>query len=335
MEVIASAPGKVTLFGEHAVVYGKPAIVASIDKRVVVKCRPRSDKKITISALNLSIPGIILTIEREGEIRLETDYGKVLSAVSYIREAIRLTQEHIGINRGADITVSSEMPVGAGLGTSAAVAVSTIAAYSASHGYQLEKKDLARLSWETEKTVQGLASPMDSTIATYGGFIYLKYDGRDFDFESLEDVGDIPLIIGYTRRLYTTGEMVAKVKRLLDSYGEIGWSIVELIGGLVEEAKKMLLEGDLPRLGELMNINHGLLDALGVSTKELNNIVYVMRGFGAYGSKLSGAGGGGVAIGVAPTDKISDIVTALRMIDATPLETSIGGEGLVISSDHS
>lgn len=334
METIASAPGKVTLFGEHAVVYGRPAIVASIDKRVIVRCKPREDRKITISALNLSIPGIVLTIEREGEIRLETDYGKVLSAVSYIKEAIRLTQEYIGFKKGADLTVSSEMPVGAGLGTSAAVAVTTIAAFSSSHGYRLEPKEIAKLSWETEKTVQGMASPMDSAIATFGGFIYLKYDGRDFSFENIEGVENIPLVIGYTRRLHKTGEMVARVREFVNKYSKIGIEIIDLIAEIVELGKDALSRNDLITTGELMNINHGLLDTLGVSTKELNNMVYVMRGFGAYGSKLSGAGGGGVAIGVAPRDKIREIMTALRLIDATPIETSVGGKGLQITAER-
>ncbi len=330
MEIVASAPGKVTLFGEHAVVYGEPAIVASIDKRVYVKCKPRKDNIITISALNLNVPGIILTIDKDGEIKLETDYGKVLSAVSYIKEAIKLTQEFLDIKYGAEITISSEMPVGAGLGTSAAVAVTTIAAFAKSHGYDLNLKDIARLSWQTELKVQGIASPMDSTIATYGGFIYLRYDGKDFEFENMKGVGELPLVIGYTRRLYKTGEMVAKVRRLINRYNQLGGDLVKLIGRVVELAKKALLTNDLKTVGELMNINHGLLDTLGVSTKELNDIVYIMRGFGAYGSKLSGAGGGGVAIGVAPKRRMREIIAALKLIEATPIETSIGGKGLKI-----
>ncbi len=330
MEIIASAPGKVTLYGEHAVVYGEPAIVSSINKRIYVKCRPRRDNTITISALNLSVPGIILTIDKDGEIKIETDYGRVLSAVSYIKEAIRLTQNYLDIKGGADITVSSEMPVGAGLGTSAAVAVSTIAAYSYSHGYRIPAKEIARLSWETEKTIQGLASPMDSTIATYGGFIYLKYDGKDFDFEPIEDVNELPLVIGYTKRLYKTADMVSKVKNLIDKYPLLGKNVINLIGKIVEMAREALKRNDLTMIGELMNINHGLLETLGVSTKELNHIVYIMRSLGAYGSKLSGAGGGGVAIGVVPRERINEVITALKLIDATPIETSIGGSGLII-----
>jgi len=332
MKVIASAPGKVTLYGEHAVVYKKPAIVASIDKRVYVSCKPRDDNSITIRALNLEVPGVILTYNQNGEIIFETDYGKVLSAVSYIKEAIKLTSEFLDSFRGADLTIESSMPVGAGLGTSAAVSVATIAAYSKILGFDLELKDIARLAWNTEKNVQGIASPMDTSISTYGGIVYLTQEGGDFNIEPLNVSADLNVVIGYVKRQYKTKDMVELVKRYKDKYPMIINQIIDVIGILVDRAKKALLDGDLEYAGELMNINHGLLDALGVSTKELNDLVYIVRAFGAYGSKLSGAGGGGSMIALVESGKISDIKTAISILNGTPLPTIIGGEGVRINS---
>ena len=86
VEVLVSAPGKVTLFGEHAIVYGEPAIVTAISRRLYVKAEPRSDKNLKISAMDLKIPGVILTfVSDTGELTLETDYGRVVSAVSYVK----------------------------------------------------------------------------------------------------------------------------------------------------------------------------------------------------------------------------------------------------------
>lgn len=330
MAVTVSAPGKVTLFGEHAVVYGEPAIVASIDRRVYVESSPRSDDKVIINAEDLEVKGIILSYDTGGGLRVETEYGRALDAVKYIREAINVVGEYIGVGRGAELRIRSEMPVGAGLGTSAAVCVSTITAYAYSHGYKLELEEIARLSWLTEKRVQGIASPMDSTISTFGGVIYLTYDGVNFSYEEVETPIRLPVIIGYTRRRHGTGDMVRMVRDLLERYPDIVKPIIRDIGRIVVEARRALSNGDLREVGLLMNINHGLLDALGVSTRELNEMVYTARVFGAYGAKLSGAGGGGIVIALAPEDRVSDIMAAYKLMNVDPIETSLGGSGLEI-----
>ncbi|HEW93416.1 mevalonate kinase [Candidatus Geothermarchaeota archaeon] len=328
MEVVASAPGKITLYGEHAVVYGKPAIVASIDKRVYVRCRLRSDKSITIRALNLQVPGIILTYNKDGEVILKTDYGRVLSAVSYIREAINLTSRYLNEFKGADLTIESNMPVGAGLGTSAAVSVATIAAYSKALGHDLDLHNIAKLAWNTEKNIQGIASPMDTSISTFGGIVYLTYDGVNFSIDPLHIDVEFNIVIGYVKRQYKTKEMVEKVKSYLQRHPDLVKPIIDLIGDLVNDAKKALIKGDLEYAGELMNINHGLLDALGVSSKELNDLVYAARAFGAYGSKLSGAGGGGSMIALTDSERVQQIITAIRILNGLPIGTEIGGDGV-------
>jgi mevalonate kinase len=328
MKVVASSPGKITLFGEHAVVYKKPAIVASIDKRVYATCRLRDDDKIKIRALNLEIPGIILTYDKNNEIVIETDYGKVLSAVSYIKEAISIVSEYIGEFRGVDLEIESTMPVGAGLGTSAAVSVVTIASYSRALGHDVNKDTIASLAWETEKKVQGLASPMDSVISTFGGVIYLTFDASGFKYEFLDIGRELPIVIGYVRRKFKTKDMVALVKSNLDKHPELVRPIIDLIGETVILARDALLRGDLTYTGELMNINHGLLDALGVSTKELSELVYIARLYGAYGSKLSGAGGGGAMIALVDEDKVRDISSAINIAGGQTIDTVIGGTGL-------
>ncbi|RLG85428.1 MAG: mevalonate kinase [Thermoprotei archaeon] len=326
MHVITSAPGKVTLFGEHAVVYGEPALVTSIDKRVYVRLRLRDDKAIKISAQDLHIPGLIVTL-REEEVILETDYGKVIPAISYIKKAIELTADYVGKFRGVDIEVTSDMPVGAGLGTSAAVAIATIYAYLQALKEELSKEEIARLGWRVEKEVQGMASPMDTSIATFGGFLYIKYRGSEVTLRRLKINTQLPLVIGYVEREFKTADMVKKVKVLYDKYPGIVKDIFSTIGRITEEALRALEVSDVIRLGELMNINQGLLDAIGVSNSKLSTLVYVARAAGALGAKLTGAGGGGCVIALAP-GRSREVAVAMRLAGARTIDTSIGGEGV-------
>lgn len=331
--VVASAPGKITLYGEHAVVYGEPAIVTSIDRRVYATCTPRNDGKVRISALNLEVPGVVLTYSDEGEVILETDYGRVLSVVSYIREGIRIASDYIGERRGADITIESTMPVGAGLGTSAAVTVATIAAFCKAMGHELDRREIAELAWKTEKTVQGAASPMDSTISTFGGTIYIRYEGGHVETSNVRLKGRIPFVIGYVERKYKTKDMVRLVRDLKSRYPPIVDRLMKLIGEVVREAKLALEGGDYAKAGELMNINHGLLDALGVSTLKLNEMVYAARDMGALGAKLSGAGGGGSIIALVREEDVLRVTSAIEILGGRVINTKIGGEGLMYESE--
>ncbi len=327
MKVVASAPGKVTLFGEHAVVYGQPAIVTSISKRVYVYAEARSDGVIKIEAKDLRVPGVIVTY-REGEVTVETEYGLVLPAISYLNKAIELTSSYLGSRHGVNLVVRSEMPVGAGLGTSAAVAVATVAAYAYSGGYELPKEEIARLGWEVEKAVQGVASPMDTSIATFGGFMKIRFGGGSIERSSLDVGVDLPIVIAYVEREARTRDMVLAVRERVTRYPEIYGRIVEVIGEVTSRAEVALRKGDIYEVGQLMNVNHGLLDALGVSTRRLNEVVYAARGSGALGAKLTGAGGGGCAIALTKPESVDSVETVVRFLSDFTMRTSLGVEGV-------
>ncbi len=325
-KVIASAPGKVTLFGEHAVVYGYPAIVASIGKRVYVTAREREDSVVRIFAKDLRTPGLVVTY-KEGSVEVSTDHGKSLLAVSYLNKAVELTSARVGKFRGVDLIVESEMPVGAGLGTSAAVSVATVAAYSKLLGTNLRKDDIADIAWNVEREVQGLASPMDTSISTFGGYLKLWREGERFRRAKIDVRGDLPVVIAYVERKASTKEMVSKVKGLLEKYGDVIDGVMSLIGKITLRAEKALAEGDLETLGELMNINQGLLEALGVSDVRLSELIHLARSAGALGAKLTGAGGGGAVIALAPS-KATEVEVALRLKASLTLRTKFGVEGV-------
>jgi mevalonate kinase len=294
-----------------------------------VKAILRQDKAVRISALDLKVPGLIVTYTPE-EVLIETDYGESLSAVAYLNKAIQIVSKYLDTFKGVDIEVKSEMPVGAGLGTSAAVSVATVAAYSYAMGYELTKKEIAKLGWQVEKEVQGIASPMDTAISTYGGFIRIQLFGKDkYDIKPIATTADLPIVIGYVERQAKTKDMVEQVKKLKDRYPDVVDGIMDLIGAITDEAEKVLRDNDLVRLGELMNMNHGLLDALGVSTKKLSEMVYAARSAGALGAKLTGAGGGGCVIALSP-EKQEAVEVAMNLYGSMTLKTDLGAEGIVI-----
>jgi len=332
MRVTVSAPGKVTLFGEHAVVYGKPALVSAIDRRVYVTVEERSDSSIKVSALDLHIPGLILTFkEGSKDLVVETDYNRIADAMSYVRKAIELASKHIEKKRGVNVTIRSEMPVGAGLGTSAAIAVGTITAYTHLLGHELKPEEIARLGHATELEVQGAASPMDTAISAYGGTIYLRPTKPDPYIERLKVPFPLPSIIGYTEREARTGELLKRVRELRKAHPAAVDSILSTIGEIVEEAKIALVKGDLISLGVLMNMNHGQLGSLGVSSRKLNDMVYSARSAGAIGSKMTGAGGGGCMIALCP-NRIEEVTVAIRVVGGSPIQASLSGTGVRLES---
>jgi mevalonate kinase len=332
MKVTVSAPGKVTLFGEHAVVYGKPALVSAIDRRLRVTMEERNDSCVKVSALDLEITGLTLTF-KEGfkEYVVETDCDRIAEAIGYVRKAIEITSKHLDQKKGVNVSITSEMPVGAGLGTSAAIAVSTVTAYGKLMGKDFKPEEIARLSHATELQVQGAASPMDTTISTYGGTIYLKPTDATPHVESLKLNKALPIVVGHTVREARTGEILKRVRNLRGACPKAVDSVLDTIGIIVEEAKVALANGDHAVLGMLMNMNHGQLEALGVSTKALNDMVYSARCAGALGSKLTGAGGGGCIIALCP-ERAMDVSVAIKVVGGLPFETCLSGSGVCVES---
>jgi mevalonate kinase len=330
--VTVKAPGKVILYGEHAVVYGEPALAMAVNKYVYVTAKVRDDGKIGINAMDLKLAGLSVTILENGDIVARTDYGAVISALSYVKRALEIAMEYVDKRVGVDLFIQSQMPVGAGLGTSAAVAVATILAYVKALGYDIDKRELARLAWQVEKDVQGAASPTDTTMATFGGIIYIKPEGNNVIMEPVKPSTEIPLVIGYIPRVSTTKELVAMVRRKLESMRDVIEPIIKTIGVITRRGREALEKGDLELMGTLMNINHGLLDSLGVSTRQLNEMVYAARSAGALGSKLTGAGGGGCMIAL--SDKV-DVERAIELIGGSVLSARLDSEGARVIDDKS
>lgn len=318
MQVRASAPAKAILFGEHAVVYGKPAIAMALNKKAYVKVSDNSNNKIHVNVEKLKVAGYLDF--KNNHIISDSPKKGILK---YILASIKKVHDGSGL----DICINLDVPIGGGLGSSAAVTVATIAAVSKYNDMDLKKEEIAKYSHEVELEIQKSASPLDTTVSTYGGLIYLEKDAKDV--LQLNINHDIPVVIGYTNSRGNTGKLIEAVRIRKNKYPETINSIIDSIETITLKAKDAICNNDKKRIGELMNINHGLLDALGVNTKELSNMVYTARNAGAIGSKITGAGGGGSIIAYCPED-LEKVISALEETE-NALKADISKEGVKLT----
>jgi len=231
-----------------------------------------------------------------------------------------------GFDYGFNISIKSDIPPAAGLGSSAAVSVATVMALNACLNLNFSKPDISNIAFEAEKIVHGTPSGIDNTIATYGSVILFKKGA----IKPIKVNSKIPLVIGDTGIERNTAEWVKKVRLRRDRQSKVVSPIIKSIGRIVTESLKPLINNDLPALGELMDINQGLLEAIGVSTFELNKLINVARRHGAYGAKLTGAGGGGCIIALSPRTKQKQIADAILKAEGKPIITNISQQGVKI-----
>ncbi|WP_231183622.1 mevalonate kinase [Haladaptatus sp. DYF46] len=304
---VSSAPGKVYLFGEHAVVYGEPAVPCAIERRATVTVESRDDDRLRVNAEDLSLDGFTIEYGRGTDETPDVDVSESLvrAATGYIDASVEQVREATGIpDAGFDITVESDIPLGAGLGSSAAVTVAAIDAATRELGVSLSSDELADRAYQAELAVQdGEASRADTFCCATGGAVRVEGD----DCRKIE-APDLPIVVGFDGGAGDTGKLVAGVRALREEY-DFAAETVESIGDIVRRGEQVLAEGDVEKLGMLMNFNHGLLEALGVSSRSLDNMVWAARDAGALGAKLTGAGGGGCIVALDPTDETE---TALR-----------------------
>jgi mevalonate kinase len=308
--VSASAPGKLILLGEHAVVFGQPAIAVAIDLRI--RCR----------------------VQKAGEWSLN---GSPIAeqAHPYVSRAISKAW------RGGPLAMQtdSDLPSGSGMGSSAAVTVSTLKALHETMLDGTPEKRIAEEGFEVESDVQGRASPIDTSVSTHGKGVFVdRHAGEDLLWHIKKDVREwyvhhcevppLNLVVGFTGINAPTGPLVAKVKRFVDRSG-FAKDVVAEIGSLTLEGKDCLRRRDQAALGRLLTKDHQLLAILGVSTKELDKLVKAALPY-SYGAKLTGAGGGGSMIAL--TDQPSKVADVLLSKGATPYIVEIGVEGVRVDS---
>jgi len=293
-----SAAGKAILLGEHAVVYGRPALAVPLsDLRATAEVRPLSKRGgVTIRAQDLG-----------RSYRLEGRYTE--GDAEPLQVTARNAMERLGVDPAGEdlaIAVRSRIPIARGLGSGTAVATAMIRALARHYGRDLPASEVSDLVYRTEVILHGTPSGVDNTVVAFERPVWFR---RGAEPALLALSAPLALVIADTGVPANTREAVAAVRERREADPATVDGVFDAIGALAEEGRAALDEGDRARLGALMSRNHECLRALGVSTPALDHLVQAAREAGALGAKLSGGGRGGCAIALV-TARTRDAVAA-------------------------
>lgn len=281
MKVTASAPGKLVLFGDHAAVYGHPCLVTAVDLRFYATLTQTSVREIEIDTAELRAKGI------KRRITLAED-SPALKETAFVEAAVRRFFKQFPFKHGLRIDTQGPA-ISYGLGSSSAITVAVVRALAELCGAAMSLDDVFQMAYAAVLDVQGEGSGVDVAAAVCGGTVYYIKGGAKLEPLPL---AALPIVIGYSGEKVSTLNYIGQVKQLYTRQPAIVAHLFDMMTEIVEQAKANFTEGNWQTVGELANLHQGLLEALGVVTPQLFNPIYAAREAGAYGAKLSGAGGG-------------------------------------------
>jgi len=312
-----SAPGKLMLFGDHAVVHGRPCIVTSVDQRMSVSLEKRNDNKIVLNAPDINFKNYIVLVDNLAKPQPKE--------ASFVLRAISNFFERYNLKSGLEIETKSDFSMEFGLGSSSAVTVATIKALSELFEIKMENKGLFDLSYKTILDIQGVGSGFDLALAIYGGTLFFVTGGKII--EKIE-VQELPIIVGYTGMKADTPTLVKMVNKKLSEEPARVNKIFDEVEKIVNLARIEIENQNWEKVGELMNQNQKLLRKLGVSSQELENLIRAVLNAGAYGAKLSGAGGGDCMIAIANRENLNNAKIAIEKVGGQIIDVKIPVEGV-------
>lgn len=291
----ASASAKIILVGEHAVVYGQPAIAV-----------PVSDLR-AFANVEANDTGVLRIVSAELDIPVNIDTETVDNALALTARLVLTTLK--AAPPSATIYIRSDIPVASGLGSGAAVSTALARALCAALDAEMDEATLNSLIYEVEKIHHGTPSGIDNTVIVYERPVYFV---RGQAIETLTRATPFTLLIGDTGKSASTRTAVAGVREFFEREPETVQPMLDEVGALVRAARAALEAGDLVALGTLMTRNHALLQQLTVSSPELDALVDAALEAGALGAKLSGGGRGGNMIALVTAEHVTQVTLALR-----------------------
>lgn len=299
----AAAAGKIILFGEHAAVYGRHALAIPIEN---------------------AVHATVVAVKGETTFNLRPWGPKQVVAGGSsqgIDAAVKLIIERLEVqNEGYAITVETRLPRGMGLGSSAAIAVAVTRAFGNCLGIELDDERVNAIAFECEKLAHGTPSGIDNTLSTYAEAILFR-NKDELETQPLLLAEAPPLLIALSHDRGPTRQQVEGVRRRYEQSASQYDALFDQIDEISVQGAALLPAQEYAELGRLMNICHGILNAIQVSTPELERMVALARCSGAAGAKLTGAGGGGAIVALCP-DGIDEVRAALELAGYRTLQLS-------------
>jgi len=290
----SSAPGKLMLFGEHSVIYGNPCIATSINKRLDVYLNDKNENGKELECTTIDALGI------------NAKFPSNFEQHKFLNLTIAKFFEKYG-QKNFELTTK---PMPKGLGSSSAVVVAAVKALSALYNLTWSNDEIFKFSYEIVKEGQnGRASGYDIAVAVYGGTIRYENKNGDMKVKKLKNIRN--LIAIDTGIKSSTTELVREISEKRNKYKEIFDGIFKIINKIVDEGEKEIMNENYEKIGELMNINHGILNAMGLSTYEIEILINGIKPY-CYGAKISGAGRGDYIIAICKEESKNDLMDYLR-----------------------
>ncbi|MBI1863545.1 mevalonate kinase [Candidatus Microgenomates bacterium] len=319
--VTVSAPGKLMIMGEHAVVYDRPCIVTAVGSRIKLTIEELSVPEFMLDAADVNVVEYKKSLSEIGA-------GYIPKGAMFVEVALRNVMQSAGVDNlhgnGIKMITHTDFSSQYGFGSSSAATVCVIKGLSEYMGLSLGNREIFNLAYKTVLDVQGKGSGFDIAAAVYGGTLYFMTGGKVIEPIQIDE---LPIIVGYSGVKADTVTLINMLAyKAKSDPSSIDGSYNE-IARLVDSAKSTIVEKKWQLVGSLMNQNQELLKSLGVSTDKLDAMIEAARDAGAYGAKLSGAGGGDCMIAVAPRDKtqaVKDAITAAGGL-IIEVESNVGG----------
>ena len=292
----ASAPGKIILFGEHAVVYGQPALAVPVTQ---VEAEVRIDK-IFSPGIRINAPNIQLNEKLDA-----------LAPTHPLAATVRNTLQALEVDTlsSVAILIRSSIPVASGLGSGAAVSVAIVRALAKHLKKKLTDEQVSALAFETEKLYHGTPSGIDNTVVAYAQPVYFI---KGQLIEILKVKKPFTIVIGDTGIPASTKESVRDVRVQHHKKPERYETLFAAVGSIASTARQLIESGMPESFGPLMDENHALLRSMEVSSPELDHLVEAARQAGALGAKMSGGGRGGNMIALVPSGKAGAVARSLK-----------------------
>jgi mevalonate kinase len=308
---LASAPGKIILFGEHAVVYGRPALAVPVTQvRAQVEISDSAQAGIWIEAPEIDLHAALSELPPA---------HPLAAAIMGTLEALNsppappISSRMGERKRAVSIRITSTIPVASGLGSGAAVSVALIRALSAHFGPPLTDEQVSAIAYEVEKLHHGTPSGIDNSVITYERPVYFV---KEQPVEIFRVGAPFTLVIGDTGFPAPTKESVGDVRKLWEADKTRWEKIFDEVGEIAQKARQSIESGEGMGLGGLMDANHALLQELTVSSPELDRLVLAARSAGAVGAKLSGGGRGGNMIALVAPEQARRVSAGLQAAGA-------------------